>query len=170
MDCWNKSLKALKAAIAEECAARMQDDHSLNVGDVAKWLLANNQFLVEGALRDLTCQVMEQRNDDERVERILSQRPELSEEVSIFRVVSEALGVATWYLLRADDETTRSAFEAAELIHRLRGAELQAQADAMKHHGELLAPIMDGHPDMTVGEAERLLKAQTDATIRELEG
>jgi hypothetical protein len=109
---------------------------------------------------------MEQRNLEEALKRICSRLSELPNKALLIRQASETLGVPEWCY-----EAAASAYDAAV---KLRAAEALTTADAMtadalKHHAERLAPVMDGHPEMTIGEAERLLKAQTDAAVRELE-
>ena len=83
---------------------------------------------------------------------------------------SEALGCPAWHLVTAPQIVQAAACDAAALIYALRAGADERVADAMKAHMERLWPVMEDHPEMTIGEAERMLQAQTDAAIRELEG
>ena len=155
--------------IAAECDDRRKRDHRINSGDIAEWLVLHNRAAVIAGLSDLVCQVMEQRNDDKRVERVLRAKPELQPVEELLRQVSQALGVGLWYLLERDDERQQQCCAAAHLIHRLRSEEATASLEAMERFEEFVRPIMDGHPSMTVGEAIQEMQRKTDETIRGLE-
>jgi hypothetical protein len=166
---FDKKLNTLKAALRKECDTVIRRECRLDTKQVAEWALKQKRSLVIDALADIVCEQMEQRNDDDRVERILRRKPELRKVVPLFRSLSESLSIPAWYLLSIDYEIALSAFKAAELIAQLQAAEMRATADALEAHCERLAPVMDGHAEMTIGEAERLLKQQTDQTISGLE-
>jgi hypothetical protein len=122
-------------------------------------------------LTDLVSQEMEQWNDDDRVGRVLRAKPELRGDFeSAMHQASQTLGVPLWYLLdKLDEEQLQRSLAAADWIHELRIRETIAVRDAMKQAEEFLRPVTDGHPDMTVEQALRELKRQTDKTIRGLD-
>jgi hypothetical protein len=149
----NEKLNALRAVIAAECEARIAKDHELAAADVATWLVRHKRAAVIDGLSDLVCQWMEQRNDNHRVERILHTKPELKQWESMMRGVSETLGVPLWFLLQLEDKQAHQSLRVTEYIFRLRAAEAGATAEALKAEMECLLPVMEGHSDMTMGQA-----------------
>jgi hypothetical protein len=148
----------------------MARDHELAPDDVAQWLLRRKRSAVIDGLTGIVCQVMEQWNDDDKVGRVLRAKPDLEPLVPVMRQVSETLGVSLWYLLdKLDDEQSKRCLVVAHFIHKLREAEAVATLEAMKAAEDFLRPVMDGNPNMTVGQAVQELQRQTDKTIRGLE-
>lgn len=166
---WNEKLDALRAIIAAECEARLASDHQCGQEEVAEWLVRRHRPAVIAALADLVGQVIEQLNDDARVERVLRFRPELREREPAMRLISKTLGVGCWHLLEQDDQTTAGCVLASEFIHSLREEEIEATLEAMKRLEEFIRPVTDGHPHMTVAEAFQEIERQTDETIGGLE-
>jgi hypothetical protein len=128
------------------------------------------------------------------IERVLHEKPEVRRWLKHAREDSEILGVPAWFLLTLNDEARRrSWWGALEIIHALRNdaeeatAETQAiagvqtlneedealvaevEAKVLADDLDRLKPVLDGHPEMTIGEAARLLEAETERTIRELD-
>ena len=166
---WNENIEKLKAVALEQCNTRMNATGTVNTSEIAAWLTRKNRPLVIDALADLVCQTMEQWNDDDRAARELKRRPDLRQLDESIRQVSRVLGVGRWYLLTLDGGELAQAYEATQLIHKLRAAEANATLEAMKRAEEFLRPVTDGHPDMTVADALIEIERQTDDTIRGLE-
>ena len=173
MIAWNEKLNALRAVIATECVARIRKDHKLNINDVAEWLLGTQRQAVIEGLTDLINQVIDQRNDDLRVKRLLGVSPdfklEQSERLRGARENAETLGIPLSYLLQLDLEKSKQCLETVCFISRLHVEESTAEAEAAQRQVEILRPVWDVHPDMTFGQAMAELKRKTDETIRELD-
>jgi hypothetical protein len=165
----NEDLDALRAVIAAECNVRFARDHDLGPDEVAKWLVRRRRPAVIAGLTDLVSEVIEQLNDDARVEHVLRAKPELRQREPLMRGASGILGVPLWCLLELDDEKTEACLAAALFIHQLQMEESDATREAMKRVQEFLQPVMEGHLHMTVNEALQELKRQTDETIGGLE-
>jgi hypothetical protein len=165
---WNKNLDMLRAVISTECEDRIDRGDRLNTGQVAEWLVRHQPAAVAAALSDLVCQVMEQRNDNSRAARILRDSPGLAQRVSGLRQISQTLGVPLWYLLKLDDEKSCHCHAAAQFIHQLRAEADGAAAQALERLCEILRPVWDGRPNMTIREALGELEQQTDETLRRL--
>src|SRR5262245_17902649 len=95
----SERLDALRTVIVGECDRRLTRDHGLGLDEVARWLLDHQPGAVTGDLTDLVGQVMQQLNDDARVEQILEAKPQLEAYVEMLRDLSVELGVPLWSLL-----------------------------------------------------------------------
>jgi hypothetical protein len=165
----HEKLKVLRKVIAAECDRRIKKDHRFAGHEVAEWLIRRKRKAVIDGLADLVYQFVDQRNDDISVERVLRAKPELRVPERALRGISQALGVPLWFMLeKLDNETNAKCCAAACLVSRLQAEEAIARLDMAIQLDELLAPICEGRPDMTVGEAMRELQRRTDETIHGL--
>jgi hypothetical protein len=168
----NEKLDALRDTIAAEFRKRMQRDGEVALRDIAEWLILRKRLVLIDGLSDLgglIDDVATEINTDIRVEQLLRAKPELRDDAERLRAISPTFAVPLYFVLTLDDQRRSEYAAAMAVIYKLRIEEKQAEIDAMKKFNEWIAPVSDGHPEMTAEEAVRELKRQTDATIEGLE-
>jgi hypothetical protein len=110
--------------------------------------------VVAGGLAQIVSDEIERYNEEDMLARC---DPDQGAECEGARCLSETLGVPASHLIQLDEKRWEECCDANELILSLRGATLQAQADAFEQAAERLRPLMEDHPGMTVEEAVREL-------------
>jgi hypothetical protein len=75
-----------------------------------------------------------------------------------------------WFLFDLDDDERIAQYAAAsQLIHDLRIEEKTTRRAALLYLQELLQPVLDANPKMTIGDAFAETQRLADLTIRGLE-
>jgi hypothetical protein len=158
-----------RAAIRD--AIKLDQRETFSGREIIEPLLEANREQVVAALAVIVGEEVEAINDESSTQGIITRDSNLTAElVAFYREVSRTLGVPLWFLVRQEPGVIAKCAKAAVLIHGLRAAETQARLDDMEEDNDRLEPVTEGHPDMTVGEAERLLRLATEQTLRNLEG
>ena len=149
---WNEELNELRALIAAECDARITKEHRVDTSKVAEWLVRRKRTAVRAGLTDLVNQVMEQRNDDDRVKQVLRANPELEEPESVMRQMSQTLGIPLHL------------FEAAKCEIQAVGAEM-AVAKFLNRYWTAKIIKMPGEPDVSPNIEVRYLRAVNSSQV-----
>jgi hypothetical protein len=139
----NEKLNELRKVIDAECRRRLaEDDDQFGDHDVAAWPLREERKAVIGGLSGLIAEVVEQWNDDIRVEQILRAKPELRDREKALRLVSQTISVPLWYLLgHLDEERLAECYAAARLVSRLQTEEVDVRLEEMERMEELYQSI-----------------------------
>jgi hypothetical protein len=172
----SNGINELRALLRREVEIELREQKRVNPQRLIESLVERERGVIVSGLVSILWEEIEVLNDEHSTEAVLQTNPEVREHLEDTRRLSKTLGVPVWCLLvrvwfwlTRGDQTLGRCYAAAELIHLLRAQENQARAEANEQQRDRLLPIFDAHPGITVGEAKKLLAAETERALAGLD-
>jgi hypothetical protein len=166
-----ENLNALRVVIHAEMRVRTGSTEGFTIDEIARALLTNHRTLVIKALHNIVDQAVDAFNDNLRVQRILeADQTGMKAHVPFFESVAEAMGIGTSDVMTMDPDSAKKCADAMMFIADVQVAVATAETERQEEFMQRIGPIVDGHPEMRVGEAVAELERRTAKTIKELEG
>jgi hypothetical protein len=165
----DNAMTELRNAIRAAAKQRFESQGAFAGDEIIEELLAADRDLVVAGLDAIVGEEVDRLNDEDTTEEFLVRYPLDPQLVDLYRMVSETLHLPLWYLLSRQRNIGEEARKASLFIQNTRIGEKQARMDALKQAVDRIEPICKDHPKITAGEAERLLRQETERAIDKLE-
>jgi hypothetical protein len=165
----DEQLKELRAVIRERIKQKNAEHRGFSLDEVLQDVLATNPDLVVRGLWALVDEEVDRMNNELSIQRAARDANVSVEHFSLIRDISAQHDIPARFLLRLEGENMLKVLQADATIAQFRLEAAKVEAENSKRDLEILAPIWDDNPDMTMGEALQRLKEATDHTLRDLE-